>query len=100
MILFCLNAPTVDNEKWEMSVTFENQTLDIRNYLSPLSVLKVRSLLNKMKHGQILEVWLNDFETKVVLEQIIKNSNDELLGVEKKDEYEKIYIKRHTLIDP
>jgi len=39
-------------------------------------------------------VWSNDSETKVVLEQIIKNSTDVLLGFEKMDEYEKIYIKR------
>lgn len=77
-----------------MSLRCENQTLDIRGYLSPLSVLKVKSVLNKMKHGQILEVWSNDSETKVVLEQIIKNSTDVLLGFEKMDEYEKIYIKR------
>lgn len=81
-----------------MSVTFENKTLDIRDYTSPLSVLKVRSLLNNMKNGQILEVWSNDFETKVVLKQIIKNSNDELIVIEKEGEYEKIYIKKCTLI--
>jgi TusA-related sulfurtransferase len=91
---FWLNAPTLTNEPWEMSLRCENQTLDIRGYLSPLSVLKVKSVLNKMKHGQILEVWSNDSETKVVLEQIIKNSTDVLLGFEKMDEYEKIYIKR------
>ena len=50
-----------------------------------------------MKDGQILEVWSNDFETKMILNQVIKNSNDELLGIEKEDEYEKIYIKRCTL---
>lgn len=88
---------TVNNEKKKMSVTFEDQTLDIRDYHSPLSVLKVKSRLNNMKDGQILQVWSNDFETKVVLKQIINNSNDELLGIEKEDEYEKIYIKRCTL---
>ncbi len=77
-----------------MSLSCENQTLDIRDYISPLSVLKVKSVLNKMKHGQILEVWSNDSETKILLEQIIKNSSDVLLGFEKMDEYEKIYIKR------
>ena len=84
----------VNNEKKKMSVTFKNQTLDIRDYPSPISVLKVRSLLNNMKDGQILEVWSNDFETIDVLEQIIRNSNDELVGIEKEGEYEKIYIRR------
>ena len=81
-----------------MNEECQNQTLDIRDCLSPLAVLKVRSLLNNMKDGQILEVWSNDFETRVVLEQVIKNSNDELLSIEKQREYEKIYIKRHTNI--
>lgn len=77
-----------------MSVTIANQTLDIRDYVSPLSVLKVQSALKNMKEHQILEVWSNDLETKLVLEQIIENSNDELVGIETEDEYEKIYIKR------
>ena len=82
-----------------MSETLKNQTLDIRNYLSPLSVLKIKSRLNEMKDGQILEVLSNDFETLVVLGQIIENSSDELIGVEQKDEYKKISIKRRTPID-
>ena len=42
----------------------------------------------------MLEVWSNDSETKDVLERIIRNSNDELVGIEKEGEYEKIYIRR------
>lgn len=78
----------------------QNRTLDIRDYLSPLAILKVRSLLKNMEDGQILEVWSNDFETEAVLEQVIKNShNNELLRIVKDSEYEKIYIKKvHTLI--
>ena len=79
-----------------MSVPFSNRRLDIRNYLCPLSVLKVRSILGKMKHNQVFEVWLNDSETKTILEQLINNSKDELIRAEKKKEYEKIYIKRHS----
>ena len=77
-----------------MPTTSENQILDIRDYFSPLSVLKVRSLLNNLKDGQMLEVWSNDSETKDVLERIIRNSNDELVRIEKGSEYEKIYIRR------
>lgn len=77
-----------------MLTTSENQILDIRDYFSPLSVLKVRSLLNNLKDGQMLEVWSNDSETKDVLERIIRNSNDELVRIEKESEYEKIYIRR------
>ena len=73
-----------------------NQILDIRDYFSPLSVLKVRSALDTMENGQILEVWSNDFETKTVLKQIMKNSDDELLRSVNTGEYEKIYIKRRA----
>ena len=78
-------------------MTVSNQKLDIRDYVSPLSVLKVQSVLNNMKANQTLEVWLIDSETKLVLEQIIKNSNNELVGIEKEGEYEKIYIKKYVL---
>ena len=77
-----------------MAATSESQVLDIRHYFSPLSVLKVRCLLNNLHDGQILEVWSNDSETRDVLEQIIRNSNDQLVGIEQGSEYEKIYIRR------
>lgn len=77
-----------------MLATSENQVLDIRDYFSPLSVLKVRRLLNNLNDGQMLEVWSNDPETADVLKRIIRNSNDELVGSEKGSEYETIYIKR------
>jgi len=77
-----------------MSKSPENQVLDIRDYFSPLSVLKVRSRLNNLKDGQMLEVWTNDIETKDDLERIIANSQDQLIGIEKDSEIEKIYIRR------
>ena len=93
-LYFFVHASIVKNEKRKMSATSENQILDMRHYFSPLSVLKVRSLLNNLKDGQMLEVWSNDFETKDILERIIGKSNDEWVGVEKVGEYEKIYIRR------
>ena len=77
-----------------MATTLKNQILDIRDYFSPLSVLKVRCLLNNLKDGQTLEIWSNDSETKDVLERIIRNSNDEWVGIEEQSEYEKIYVRR------
>lgn len=93
-VSFWVNTSAVKNEKPEMAATSKNQILDIRDHFSPLSVLKVRSLLNNLKDGQMLEVWSNDSETKDVLERIIRNSNDELVGIKKHSEYEKIYIRR------
>ena len=89
-----MNASTVENVKRKMLATSENQVLDIRDYFSPLSVLKVRRLLNNLNDGQMLEVWSNDPETADVLKRIIRNSNDELVGIEKGNEYETIYIRR------
>jgi len=81
------------------SGTPKTHALDIRNDPSPLSILKVRSALNNMKEGHVLEVWSNDLETRVALDQIIDRSDDEFLGIEKESEYEKIYIKRCELTD-
>ena len=83
-----------------MAAISKNQILDIRNYFSPLSVLKVRCLLNTLNEGQMLEVWSNDSETKDVLERIIENSNDELVGINTQSEYEKIYIRRRKIRSP
>ena len=68
--------------------------LDVRNYFCPLSILKIRSVLDCMRIGEILEVWSNDLETKEDLEQIIKSSNDELLRIENQEGYDKFFIKR------
>jgi len=46
----------------------------------------------------MLEVWSNDSETKDVLEVIMRNSNDELVGIITQSEYEKIYIRRRKNI--
>ena len=83
-----------------MAAISKNQILDIRNYFSPLSVLKVRCLLNTLNEGQMLEVWSNDSETKDVLEVIMRNSNDELVGIITQSEYEKIYIRRRKKRTP
>ena len=77
-----------------MQAVSKTQILDVRDYFSPLSVLKVRFLLNNLEDGQMLEVWSNDLETNDLLERIIGNSNDEWVGIEKKGEYEKITIRR------
>jgi TusA-related sulfurtransferase len=83
-------------ENRNMSIILGNQKLDIRDYVCPLSILKVLSMLNKMNDGQVLEVWSNDLETKVVLEQIIDKSNHEFLGIKNEEEDERIYVKRCT----
>ena len=77
-----------------MPVPLVTQLLDVRDYFSPLSILKVNSVLKTMKDGQILEVWSNDVETEIVLKQIIQNSDDELVGIEKEEGFGKMYIKR------
>ena len=68
--------------------------LDVRNYICPLSILKIRSMLDCMSIGETLEVWSNDLETKEDLQQIIKNSNDELLRIENQEGYDKFFIQR------
>ena len=77
-----------------MAPSLGTQRIDVRDYFSPLSILKVNSVLKTMKDGQILEVWSNDVETQMILKQIIQNSEDELVRIEKEEGFGKMYIKR------
>jgi len=78
-----------------MQMPSSNQhCLDIRGYFTPLSVLKVQLRLDGMASGEVLEVWLNDFDTEEDLKEILRVSANELVSVESQGEFDKIYIKR------
>ena len=57
-----------------MTNTKPYATLDIRNVIAPLALLKVEAQLSDMKCGQILEVLCTDGETKTDLCTIAKNA--------------------------
>ena len=49
-------------------------TIDIRDSISPISLLMVENRLAAMNVGQVLEVLCGDVETRVDLIRIVKNS--------------------------
>lgn len=57
-----------------MKNTTADATLDIRNVIAPVALLKVEGKLSHMQCGQILEVLCTDSETKTDLCTIAKNA--------------------------
>jgi TusA-related sulfurtransferase len=66
--------------------------VDVTDLIVPISLLMVRKKLTEMNHGQIAEVLCGDSETKAVLIDILRNSKDRCLGVEKKNNRYKLFI--------
>jgi TusA-related sulfurtransferase len=69
-------------------------TLDIREWIAPLSLLKVENRLASMETGQILEVLSTDKETKVDLARIAKNAGYGFVSTTEDTETFRIFIER------
>jgi TusA-related sulfurtransferase len=59
----------------------KDATIDVRDSISPISLLMVENRLAKMQSGQFLEVLCGDTETKGDLVRIIKNSGHRCIAV-------------------
>lgn len=71
-------------------------TIDVRDCIVPISLLKVENRLAEMTSGQIIEVLCTDSETKTDLMAIIRNSNHRCMAVEENPDYIRLLIeKRH-----
>jgi TusA-related sulfurtransferase len=70
-------------------------TIDVRNKLHPVSILKTRWALKQLTEGKTLEVLCNDERTKDDLLCIIhKSPNQKLLGIWKEENYCRILVSR------
>jgi TusA-related sulfurtransferase len=69
-------------------------TIDIRDWISPISLLIVENQLAKMKSGQVLEVLCGDSETKGDLVRIIKNSGHRCITVTNASDYFSLVIEK------
>ncbi len=69
-------------------------TIDVRNCISPVSLLKVENQLGEMTSGQILEVLCADTETKTDLIAIMRNSTHRCIAVEKRPDHFRLLIER------
>lgn len=76
-----------------------NSTIDVRDLISPVSLLKVENKLAEMAPGQIVEVLCTDEDTRSDLSDIIRNSNHRCITVEKIADYFKLLIEKNRL-DP
>lgn len=70
--------------------------LDLKGVISPLDLLKCKSLLNTMKYGEVLEVILADKEVADHLSTIVRKSKDELYSLKKKQNDFCICIRKGT----
>ena len=77
-----------------MRKTKPDATLDIRELIAPVTLLKVENRLASMKIGQILEVVSTDKETKVDLARIAKNAGHGFVSTTRDAETYHIFIER------
>ena len=74
--------------------TTSNQTIDIRNLIAPVTLLKVEKRLASMDRGQTLEIICMDEETKVDLARISKNAGHGYTAISEHDDGYRIFIQR------
>jgi len=77
-----------------MSDVQRDATIDIRDSVSPISLLIVENQLAKMQSGQVLEVLCGDTETKGDLVKIIKNSGHRCIAVTDEPDYFSLIIEK------
>jgi TusA-related sulfurtransferase len=68
--------------------------VDVRNLISPLSLLKVENSLSQLAKGQVMEVLCMDEDTKTDLLVIIRNGNHHCAAVKKRAGYFTLLIEK------
>ena len=68
--------------------------LDLIGVISPVSLLKCKSVLKTMPRGNILTILINDDEVVKDLTLIIKRSVDSVCFLQKEKDHTKIKIKK------
>ena len=71
-----------------------NVELDLIGVLSPLCLLKCKSVLSAMESGHVLEVLLQDHDVVKELSKIINYSQDAVIKLEKGRDHYRTYIKK------
>ena len=60
-----------------------DKKIDVRDLIAPISLLMMRNKLAKMTPGQVVQVLCADQETKEILTDILQNSKDRCLSMNK-----------------
>lgn len=68
--------------------------VDVRNLISPLSLLKVENTLSQLARGQVMEVLCMDEETKTDLLVIMRNGNHHCISVKKRTDYFTLFFEK------
>jgi len=71
-----------------------DQVLDARGSSFPWCCLKAMSMLSKMKPGEVLEVLGTDPLTLEDLPLVLQQSEDELIKVDKGENFFRLYLRR------
>ena len=71
-----------------------HSTIDVRELVPPLSLLKVENGLAELTPGQIVEILCADEETKSDMMHIIRNSKHACIAAENVNDYFKLLIKK------
>ncbi len=73
---------------------FLKKEIDLRGILSPVCLLKCKSMLAKINCGDVLEVLLQDPEVVEELIKIVDRSKDQVVNQQKEEDYYRIYIQK------
>jgi TusA-related sulfurtransferase len=68
--------------------------LDLVGVLSPVCLLKCKSVLTEMDSGNVLEVLLKDTDVVEQLVKIIKRSQDQVIKLEMEGDHYRISLKK------
>jgi TusA-related sulfurtransferase len=71
-------------------------TIDVRDLISPISLLTVEKTLTTMSRGQVAEVLCGDRETREDLLDILRNSNDRYMGMDETPDYVVLFIEKKS----
>jgi len=70
-----------------------DRKLDVRGHACPFPVITTMKEINKMKHGEVLEV-LTDFPfSEINITSATENAGHEVLGMEKEEDAHRIIIR-------
>jgi len=68
--------------------------LDIRDFIAPITFLKVIQAFRAMKPGEILEIQGNDSDTRKEIFQVLDTFPYQVINIEEKKRFYKIRLKK------
>ena len=70
-----------------------DETLDCRGLSCPMPILKTKKTINRMKPGQILEIYSTDAGSRTDLPAFARKTGNEDIGEEDSDGFTRFYIR-------